>query len=77
MWDTKNYPITPCNDIINFMFDHVLKFQVICISTSFAISDTKEARKLPIALHGHTATVFNYHKMLICGGRDIKVRKTT
>ena len=38
---------------------------------------TKEVRKLPIALYGHTATVFNDHKMLICGGRDIKVRKTT
>ena len=35
----------------------------------------KERKEMPIALYGHTATIFNYHKMLICGGRDIKVQK--
>ena len=33
----------------------------------------KDPRNLRIALYGHTATVFNNDKMLICGGRDIKV----
>ena len=38
---------------------------------------TNDRKELPIALYGHTATVFNYHKMLICGGCDNRVRKTT
>ena len=38
---------------------------------------TKDRKELPIALFGHTATVFNDHKMLICGGCDNRVRKTT
>ena len=38
---------------------------------------TKDRKELPIALYGHTATVFNDHKMLICGGCDNRVRKTT
>ena len=29
-----------------------------------------DKKQLPIALYGHTATIFDYHKMLICGGRD-------
>lgn len=40
-------------------------------------SGTKDRKELPIALYGHTATVFNDHKMLICGGCDNRVRKTT
>ena len=38
---------------------------------------TKDRKELPIGLYGHTATVFNDHKMLICGGYDNRVRKTT
>ena len=36
------------------------------------VNDRKE---LPIALYGHTTTLFDHHKMLICGGRDIQVGK--
>ena len=36
---------------------------------------TKDKKELPIALYGHTATIFDYHKMLICGGRDDLVGK--
>ena len=34
-----------------------------------------DKKQLPIALYGHTATIFDYHKMLICGGRDRMVGK--
>ena len=37
---------------------------------------TKDKKELPIALWGHTATIFDYHKILICGGRDIQVKTT-
>ena len=30
----------------------------------------KDKKELPYALYGYTATIFDYHKMLICGGRD-------
>ena len=33
----------------------------------------RKRKELPIALYRHTATMFGNHKMLISGGRDIKV----
>ena len=35
---------------------------------SFA-GGVEEKKKMPIALSGHTATIFGKHKMLICGGQ--------
>ena len=35
----------------------------------------KDRNEMPIALRGHTATVFGKHTMLICGGED-RVSKT-
>ena len=37
------------------------------------VGGVKDRKELPIALYGHTATLFDHHKMLICGGRDIQV----
>ena len=37
----------------------------------------KERKRLPIALYGHTATIFDENKIIVCGGLDeLKVSKT-
>ena len=36
----------------------------------------KERKEMPIALFGHTSTIFGQHKMIVCGGFGRKVRKT-
>ena len=35
--------------------------------------NVKEMKEMPIALMSHTATIFDQHKMIVCGGRDEKV----
>ena len=42
---------------------------VISHHEEFSINgDVREKKRLPIALQGHTATMFDQHTMLICGG---------
>ena len=36
----------------------------------------KERKEMPIALCGHTSTIFGQHKMIVCGGIAKDVRKT-
>ena len=57
-----------------------------CDSSLFSISNheefsmtggLKERKEMPIALSDHTATIFGNHSILICGGKDSEVSKTT
>ena len=44
---------------------------VIAHHEAFSLNgDVKEKKDIPIALQGHTATIFDQHKMLICGGSE-------
>ena len=48
---------------------------VISHHEAFSLNgDVKEKKDMPIALQGHTATIFDQHKMLICGGSKRKMQ---
>ena len=47
---------------------------VISHHEAFSLNgDVKEKKDIPISLQGHTATIFDQYKMLICGGSKRKM----
>ena len=60
--------------VLNFSRVFTVLSSVISHHEHFSFDGGVRKRKeLPIALYRHTATMFGNHKMLISGGRDIKV----
>ena len=51
--------------------------KVISHHEAFSLNgDVKEKKDIPIALQGHTATIFDQHKMLICGGSEKRMENS-